>query len=231
MSISDYLEFEQVYMQTLGMGVRTIAVCASNSGEGVSTLACALAQRHQQSGFLTLLVDMNMFRPSLNQRFDLERVSWQAQATSFSKAVIQITPGLDVLTASEAPASGFRQINIIQAMLEQWLSHYDAVIIDTSPLNAINRHNIPAELLCACVQGTLLVVKTAITRQEELKEAVSRLQAFKVSIFGVVMNDIAFPTLQSEMQRETRRLEKYFPRLARKCSAWLNKRHLLNIRV
>lgn len=231
MAVSDFLELEQVYLQSLGRGLRTVAVCAANSGEGVSTLACALAERHQQNGYSALLVDMNMFRPSLNQRFALQRVSWDAKPASYSTAVMQVSPGLNVLTATEAPASQFKQINVIQTMLEQWLGQYDAVIFDTSPLNAINRHNIPAEIICACVQGTLMVVKTALTRQDELQQAVNRLQAYNAAIHGVVMNDVDFPSLHSEMQREVRRFEAKFPTLAKWCANWLRKNHLVNIRV
>ena len=231
MAVSDYLELDQVYVQTLGRGQRTLAVCAANSAEGVSTLACALAERHQQNGFSALLVDMNMFRPSLNQRFELQRVSWNAQPASYATAVMQVSPGLNVLTASEAPVNQFKQINVIQSMLDQWLSQYDVVIFDTSPLNAINRHNIPAEIICACVQGTLLVVRTAVTRQEDLQQAVERLQAYKVPIYGVVMNDVDFPPLHCELQRELRRFAPRFPKLAARCANWLRKNHLVNIRV
>lgn len=231
MANADYLEFEQVYLQTLGRGIRTLAICAANSGEGVSMLACALAQRHQSCGRATLLVDMNLFRPSLNARFALDRVSWQAQQPSCSTAVMTVAPGLDVLTASAAPAGGFRQLDAIQSMLNTWLENYDAIIIDTSPLNAINKNNIPAELICACTQGTVMVVKTAITRQEELHQAVSRLRAYQANIFGVVMNDMEFPSLRTELQRESARLLQRFPRLARWLSRLAQHSHLVNIRI
>lgn len=231
MSNADFLEFEQVYLQTLGRGIRTISVCAANSGEGVSTLACALAERHQRSGRATLLVDMNMFRPSLNARFQLERVSWQVQSPSYSTAVISVAPGLDVLTATSAPIAGFRQMDAIQAMLATWLEQYDAVVMDTSPLNAINKNNIPAELICACTQATLMVVKTAVTRQDELQQAVHRLQAYQVNVFGVVMNDQEFPSLRAELQREASRLQQKFPRLSGWLSRFAKGNYMVNIRI
>jgi len=231
MAITDYLELDQIYLQTLGRGLRTLAVCAANSGEGVSTVACALAMRHQQSGRATLLVDMNLFRPSLNQRFDLARVNWQTDAPSQHQAMITVLPGLDVLTASAAPANGFRQLDAIQSMLKQWLIHYDAVVFDTSPLNAINRNNIPAELICACSEGALMVVKTAVTRQEELQQAVSRLKAYQVNVFGVVMNDVAFPPLHAELQREIQRIARRLPRFTQWLSLWLKRSSLVNIRI
>jgi protein-tyrosine kinase len=231
MEMTDFLELDQVYIQTLGRGLRSVAVCAANSGEGVSTVACALAMRHQQSGRATLLVDMNLFRPSLNQRFDLARVNWQTDTSTQHQAMITILPGLDVLTASAAPANGFRQLDAIQSMIKQWLVNYDAVVFDTSPLNAINRNNIPAELICACSEGTLMVVQTAVTRQEELQQAVSRLKAYQVAVFGVVMNDVAFPTLQAELQRELRRIASRFPRLTHWLLLWIKRSPLVNIRI
>jgi len=231
MASAEFLEFEQVYLQTLGRGIRTLSICAANSGEGVSTLACALAERHQACGRATLLVDMNLWRPSLNARFSLERVSWHAQPHSYHTAVMNVAPGLDVLTASAAPVSGFRQLDAIQSMLNTWLTQYDAVVIDTSPLNAINKNNIPAELLCSCTEGTIMVVKTAVTRQEELLQAVNRLRAYQVNIFGVVMNDVEFPSLRTELHREGMRLMRRFPRLAGWLLRLAQRSHMINIRI
>jgi protein-tyrosine kinase len=231
MAVTDYLEFEEVYLQTLGRGIRTLSVCAANSGEGVSTLAFALAERHQSRGRATLLVDMNLFKPSINQRFQLERTSWQAGQPSCSKAMVTVGSGLNVITASLGPVHGFRQMDVIQTMLELWLQHYDAVVIDTSPLNAINKHNIPAELVCACSQGTLMIVKTAVTRQEELQQAMNRLDAYQVNMLGVVMNDVEFPLLRTEVQRELQRLATALPRLSQKLMRWARSSHLLNIKV
>lgn len=231
MAVSDYLEFEEVYLQTLGRGARTLAVCAANSGEGVSTLAFALAERHQTRGRATLLVDMNLFKPSINQRFQLNRVNWQAGHPSCSEAMVTVDSGLNVITASSAPVHGFRQMDVMQTMLELWLQQYDAVVIDTSPLNAINKHNIPAELVCACCQGTLMIVKTAVTRQEELQQAVSRLDAYQVNLLGVVMNDVEFPLLRTEIKRELKRLATAWPKLSQKLMRWAGSSHLLNIKV
>lgn len=231
MDMTDFLELDQVYLQTLGRGIRSLAVCAANSGEGVSTVACALALRHQQSGKSVLLVDMNMFKPSIDQRFQLARSHWQVEPDSAAKAMMTVRPGLDVLTASAAPANGFRQMDAIQTMLDLWLKHYDAIVFDTSPLNAINRHNIPAELMCACVQGSLIVVKTAVTREEELQQAVSRLKAYHVNLLGAVMNDVSFPTLRAEMMREAQRMAKRFPRLSGWLRRFAQQNPLVNIRV
>lgn len=228
---ADFLEFEQVYLQTLGRGIRAVAICAANSGEGVSTLACALAERHQRTGKSTLLVDMNLFRPSINQRFHLERTEWQTLEPSYSKALMTVSPGLDVLTASQCPATAFRELTSLNELFGHWLAHYDAVVVDTSPLNAINRHNVPAELVCAAAGCTLMMVKTGVTRQEELQQAISRLQAYQVNVFGVVMNDVAFPPLRSEMQRELARLHHRFPRLCQWLSQWIRQNHFINIRI
>lgn len=231
MAMADFLELDQVYLQTLGRGIRTLAVCAANSAEGVSTLACALALRHQQSGKTVLLVDMNLFRPSINQRFQLARSHWEVEPESSSKAMITVRPGLDVLTASAAPVNGFRHMDAIQSMLDVWLQHYDAIVFDTSPLNAINRNNIPAELICACAQGALIVVKTAVTREEELQQAISRLRSYHVNLIGAVMNDVEFPPLRAEIMREARRLAHRFPRLSGWLSRLAQQNPLVNIRM
>ncbi|MGN7613791.1 CpsD/CapB family tyrosine-protein kinase [Magnetococcales bacterium HHB-1] len=62
-----YIELENIYSQTLGSGMRTLAVTSSEPEEGVSSLAHALVRRHEQAGYSVLLVDFNRKAPSVAQ--------------------------------------------------------------------------------------------------------------------------------------------------------------------
>lgn len=77
-ALSEYMEIDEVCFQLAQEKQRVVAVTSANSGEGVSTIACALAERCQKAGKETLLVDMNYHRPSLHKRYNLQRSVWHS---------------------------------------------------------------------------------------------------------------------------------------------------------
>lgn len=230
-SLADYLEVEHIYSQTCAKGLRSISICAANPQEGVSTLACALAERHQMSGKRTLLVDMNYFRPSLDERYQLPRLNWSAEPESCARAVLNEVNGVHILTASSSLDMQLRQTDALQTLIAGWMEQYDAVIIDTSPINAINRHNVPAELVCARTLATVMVVRSGITPQGDILNALTKLNQQGVTPIGLVMNDVDCPSLYQEMIRELDRLARFAPGTARKLSQWIAKNKLINQRI
>lgn len=216
-SFVDYLEIDHIYAQTCAKGLRTVAICAANSNEGVSTLACALAERAQKSGCKTLLVDMNYFRPSLDARFSLPRLAWSGDTVP--QATLNDLTGIHVITACAQANMSLRHGDVLAKLIQQWQQDYDCVVFDTSPLNALNRHNLPAELVCSRAQATLMVVRSGVTPEADILAASTKLTNQQANLIGVVMNDIDCPSLSHELRREVMRIERWFPRVAR----WLRK--------
>ena len=231
-----YLELEAVYARSIGQGMRTLAVCAANSGEGVSMLAEALAHRTQAAGRRVLLVEMNLYQPTMANHFGIERQAWLpalSEKGQGSLPLIHETQGFGVLPASLAKEASMRlrEPHVLEQSLNEWLSHYDHVIFDTSPLNATNQHNIPAERIAAACEGCLLLVLAGKTTQSAVIQARRRLDAANVRLIGAVVNDCYNPTLAAAMERECKRLDRWAPRIA----GWLKRRvmdsPLLNVPV
>ena len=229
--IANFIELEQVYSQTLGNGINSLAVCAANSGEGCTSLACALAERHQKSGYSCLLVDMNLYRPAFDRYFNLPRADWSLEEHSSSSAMVNLAQGYNVLTASTLPAMDFRKSELVSRFIETWRRSFDAIVIDTSPLNALNRNNIPAELICGAADAAILVVRSNKTTESELLTAYNRLQRCSARLAGVVMNDAECPTLAEELLREATRLERMFPRIGAWFANKIRSSHFLNLSV
>ena len=59
------MEIEQVFLKLEQQECRSICITSTNSGEGVTSLAQALTERHLLAGYRTLLVDLNLQHPSL----------------------------------------------------------------------------------------------------------------------------------------------------------------------
>ncbi len=230
-TISGFIEIEQVFAQTLGRGMHSLAVTASHSGAGCTLLASALAKRFASNGQRTLLVDMNLQHPSLDSRYQLTRYDWSPDKTESVEMFRDVEPNINVLTATLNSTVGFRDVKRLTETIHYWQSEMDAIIFDTSPLNAINRQNIPAELVCAAAEGCLMVIKAGSTTEADLLTGKAKLLRHNANLMGCVVNDVANPRLANELIREVNRFQGRFPRL----SAWLSKKitrnHFLNMPV
>ena len=239
-----YAELESIYSQTIDCGVRSLAITACSSGEGTTTLACALAKRAQAGGRKTLLVDMNFCHPSIGPELGLNPCSWnnldnlledQISLVNDTGDVAAYLPKplspLAVLPAPSTPTGNLllREKGYLARCMEAWLLEYEVVIVDTSPLNAINRHNLPAERICSQCEGTVLTVLAGITRQAQLQSAMARLNGHGIELSGCVFNDRYCPTLAEELLRETYRLQRWLPSLMNWLRGKISQSALLNL--
>lgn len=209
-----YLEFEHIYSATLGNGLRSLAISACNPGEGCTTLASALAKRHAAIGRKVLLVDFNLYRPGLANRFSLPNNEWQPGQNALP-LMHKLNDCMTILTATTKPALLLRNVDTLREHIAQWNLHFDAIIFDTSPLNAINYSNLPAEHVCAAAEACIMVILATRTREEDLHSAREKLVKMQANLLGAVMNDLYNPSLQEEILREINRLNKRMPRLTR----------------
>ena len=217
-------------MRTIADGIRTLSVTSALPKEGVSTIAEALVKRSQASGQRSLLVELNLFRPHWNKRLNREASAWlPSDPSPIEHAVIQ-QEGYSILPASSSPnvAMNFREQAVLQDAINRWLKLYDIIIFDTSPVNANNQGNIPADIICHACEGTLIVVRAGRTTETAVREAKNKLLESNCNLLGSVINDQDNPCLAQEIIRETFRFETKYPKL----SAWLrlkiNQSALLN---
>ncbi len=239
-----YAELESIYSQTIDCGVRSLAITACSSGEGTTTLACALAKRSQAGGRKTLLVDMNFCHPSIGPELGLNPCSWNNLDNLLEDQISMVSneddgaaylpkplSALGVLPAPSTPTGNLllREKEYLARCMEAWLLEYEVVIVDTSPLNAINRHNLPAERICSQCEGTVLTVLAGVTRQAQLQSAMERLKGHGIELSGCVFNDRYSPTLAEELLRETYRLQRWFPSLMSWLRGKIRQSALLNL--
>ncbi|WP_028863926.1 hypothetical protein [Psychromonas aquimarina] len=242
------IEIEQVYSQVLGTTGRSIAVCAADSGEGVTSLAFALAQRNLLAGHSTLLVDLNLYRPAIQSllsidnrslsRSDSREVTTQLINSELLTApqLISSSESPIVLTGITAPLKReniikLRQPGTLEQCISTWLEHYDTVILDTSPVNRINAQNIPAERAAAACDGAVLIVLAGHTNQAAVSGAVNKLNRAGAQLLGCVLNDRDNPSLKNELLRETERLPALFSRLSCSLKTFLVNNPLLTLEI
>lgn len=230
----NYVELEAVYAETVGAGARTVAITSSCPGEGVSTLAYALSRRSAAAGRGTLLVDLNLLHPSVAANLALPRLDWLPDMTSAETAV-QRFPGVELsVLAAPLQAEGvlaFREKAVLGRQFGKWLDTYEVVIVDTSPLTVTNRRNIPADVVCATAEATVLVVLAGRVSEDILRTAADRLRQVRARVVGAVINDRLNPSLGDEIKREIRRLEPRWPGIAAKLQELVDRSTFLSARL
>lgn len=226
-------ELEQLYLRTVGAGLRSIAITSPSQGAGVSTVAWALARRAAAGGRRTLLVEFNVARPALGRRTDHPAVEWSLRDRALRHAIASVDqPNLAVLPAPiRADASlASRERQVVERAFAEWTDAHDLVVADLPAVNAQHPSNLPVPTLCAACDGTLLVVLAGRDRAAETEAAVTALGTAGARLCGAVANDRFNPSLASELARETRRLDRILPPLARGLRRMIDRSSLLAAR-
>jgi len=224
-----YAEVEAIYNQTIGSGYKTLAISSAKPGEGKTTVAQAIVERAQVVGKNVLLVEMNTFNPVLSKRL---RMSMTSPVTE-NKIISIEAKGYSLLPAPQniRDVLQYRESNLLLESISQWLVNFDCIIFDTSALTSLNQSNIPAEIICEVCEGTVLVIEAGKTPASSIQESIEKLKVKKVNLIGSIINDKCNPSLLTELQRESYRLNRIFPKLMAKFRKRLANMVLLNISV
>ena len=198
-------EIEQIYLAAEAKQSRSICITACHSGDGVTSVATALAERYLLAGQSALLVDLNLFRSG----FQLASLPYQPNEHHI--AWLEPIEGGQLFIGIAKPTEqslivNYRNPLYLQKMIETWLQEFDHVIVDTSPLLQVNQGNISTQCVASVCQHTLLVILGAHTSETHLSNAIEILNRSNTELIGCVMNCQYQPSLAEEMVRELNRV-------------------------
>jgi capsular exopolysaccharide synthesis family protein len=172
-------------------GVRSVMITSAVTGEGKSLTATNLALTLSQSyRRRVLLIDADLRRPSMHRIFQVPNVSGLTdglkQPDERKLAIIEIADRLALLTAGRPdpdPMGGLVS-DRMRRILEEAMSKFDWVVIDTPPVALLPDANV----LAAMVDVALLVVGATVTPYDLVQRAVDSIGRDK--IMGVVLNRV-----------------------------------------
>lgn len=182
--------------------VRSVLVTSARTGEGKTTVAWNLAAAAASGGLSVALVEADLRRPSLADRYDLEHTPGLAEAlqgeVSISAAMQTILPlagtanpvghprPLHVIVAGEAAPNpwALMQSSVMVRVLDVLRKDHDIVVIDTPPLP----HVADAISLLRHVDGVLVTASVNSTRGPEATRLRDQLLGLDASVLGVVAN-------------------------------------------
>lgn len=228
------VEIERIYFQIVRNNYKTLTITATESGEGVTSLASAIAHRSLLAGQSTLVVDLNLYHPSL--------VSQGMTVTTYDNhylpnpELVGVDGESTYFTGIIAPSKRetimeLRRPGALEAYVEKWHKDYDLIIFDTSPMARLNANNIPPERVASASDGTILVVMSGQTTEAQASESVKKLHDAGGHLLGCVMNDKNNPSLKTEILREVGRLSKRFPKITQRLRKSIFGSHLLSLEI
>ncbi|RED43801.1 tyrosine-protein kinase family protein [Aestuariispira insulae] len=201
----EYDETASIYAKTVAKDHRTILFTSADRGEGVSTIAYAIAQKAAASGRRTLLMEFNTYRPFLNGVLQLPTSDWRLDQLDIERDIFTVSgTKLSFLPAPHRQSFPVetRKPEIIQEALASMLEDYDLVIADAPCLCRPNLNGIPTKMLAAHFASTVLVVASNKTSSNLIARAVEQLVDAEICLAGAVLNDQIYPSLFKELERQ-----------------------------
>ena len=169
---------------------RLIVVTSSTPREGKSTTAINIALALAEAEHEVVLVDGDMRRPTLPTYLGL--LGPVGFSTVLSGRIplqqaLQSTryPRVTVLAAGVIPPNPSELLASLAAknVLGELRSHFDYVIVDSSPLLAVT----DGAILAANADGALMMVRYGETKREQLSQAFGSLANVGASLLGTVL--------------------------------------------
>jgi capsular exopolysaccharide synthesis family protein len=173
-------------------GKQVIMITSSIPSEGKTSTVSNLGILSAQDGKEVLLIDGDLRIPNLHHIFNSpNRTGLSAVLAGYTQVAdaIQHTdvPRLSILPAGPIqlqPAELLGSARLEQ-VINQLRNQYDIIIIDSPPILAVT----DATLIARVADGIVLIVRSALTRRDQLKKTQKNLLPFKDKILGIVMND------------------------------------------
>lgn len=172
---------------------KIIAVTSTVPGEGKTSTSLSLAYSIGQMERV-LLIDADMRRPSIGKLFEFGNKApglsnLVAGTAALSECVHTLEEeGIDVIPAGIIPPNPLELLSSDRfvKVLEVLEKHYDRIVIDTAPCQAVS----DALVLSRHIGSMVYVVKSDSTPVPQIKAGLKRLAEVNAPVVGVVVNQV-----------------------------------------
>ena len=184
---------DSILLSDLNHRPRSLLLTSATPREGKTTTAVHLAIAHASQGRKTLLVDADLRRPSVHDRFGMKNdrgLSTVAAGNAEWRDALQTSegyPDLDVLTAGPASRRAADRLGtLLEKLLADAETTYDLVIVDAPPLLGFAE---PLQI-AAVVGGVVVIALAGQTNRHAVASVLNSLKRLKTNVLGVVLNEI-----------------------------------------
>lgn len=190
-----------LFLRSKEQDTQVIMITSSIPGEGKSTTSINLAHAFGQME-KTLLIDCDMRRPTIGSAAGMPSncpgLSNLISRSQPAKACVQkgaFGGSMDIITAGPMPENPLEILSSerFKTVITQLRNHYDRIIIDSAPTQAVS----DALVLSKVCDAVVYCVKSHSTSINLVKRGVQRLQHVKAKIAGSVMTQVDMDKLVS----------------------------------
>ncbi len=168
---------------------------SAESGDGKTFFNISLASAYAMTGHKTLLIDMDIRKPSINERLGLSEVDGVTNYLIGEKTLDELIIKkeefkFDLLLAGTIPPNPGELIRSeqLRAMFVKLREQYTYIIVDTSPLGLVA----DAYSLAPLMDANLFVVRSGKTNKSFFRRLNEQIKSDKLENFYVVLNDVDF---------------------------------------
>lgn len=173
--------------------LKTLLITSPTPGDGKTTLVSNLAIAMAQAGKKTIVVDVDLRRPTQHEIFNCKNTTGLSALlagrcsleTAIQRTSVQ---NLEILPCGPVPANPAEILNSREfgEMLEQLADKYDYVVIDSPPVHTVA----DARIIAASCDATVMVIKAQTAHRRQAESARDLLVSVGARIIGVVVNDL-----------------------------------------
>lgn len=184
---------DSILLSDLNRRPRSLLITSATPREGKSTTATHLSIAHSSQGRKTLLIDADLRRPGIHNRFNLPNdrgLSTVASgALEWRDAIqkLEAYPDLQVLTAGPASRRAADRLGtVLDKVLAEAESDYDLVIVDAPPLLGFAE---PLQI-AAVVDGVVVIALAGQTNRNAVGSVLSNLKRLNANVIGLALNEV-----------------------------------------
>ncbi len=171
--------------------IKTIVIASSDANEGKTTTAINLAMAFAQNDEKVLLIDSDLRKPRLHNKFEFENELGLTNILLGSKDVEQCMneyEKLSILTSGPIPPNPAEILGSkkMKMFLDDMKLRYDRIIIDSSPIGFVT----DSTLLSSFSDGTLLIVASGQTDGKIALYAREQLSRVNANVLGVILTKV-----------------------------------------
>lgn len=166
---------------------------SAESGDGKTYFSTNMASTYGMTGLKTLLIDMDIRKPSVNERLGLSEndgvTNYLIGEKSLDELILKKGDfNFDILLAGTVPPNPGELIRSEQLkdMFLELRNRYDYIIVDTSPIGLVA----DAYSLAPMMDVNLFVARSGKTNKSFFKRLNEQLKDDKLKHFYVVLNDV-----------------------------------------
>ena len=172
---------------------QVIAVTSTVGSEGKTTNCINLGGIMSMAGKKTIILNLDMRKPTLHEKFDLKNIQGMSTLLSGSvplENIIQKTTyeNLDIISSGPIPPnpSELIQSEFMPMILEKLREIYDVIILDTPPIGLVT----DARTLMHFADTSIYVIRANHSKKAFLKSIVQLSKQKEIKGMGILYNDV-----------------------------------------